>query len=84
MAAIDAVAATRAYQNILVVARHADDFMGHDLAYGEDQIEAASRDELVDLRRPRITQLAFRLFADELGRNLAKRLDIGAPVMNLK
>jgi hypothetical protein len=72
VAAIDAVAASRAHQNVLVVVGHADHFMGHDLADGENQIEAAPRDELVDLRRPRITQLAFRLLADKLGGNLAR------------
>ncbi len=41
-------------------------------------------DEPVNLRRPRITQLAFRLLADKLGRNLAESLDIGPPVMDSK
>ena len=82
MAAVDALAASRAHQDVLVVVGHADHFVGHDLADGEDQVEAALRDEPVDLRRPRIIQLAFRLLADELGRNLAQRLDVGAPVMD--
>ena len=82
VAAIDALAAARADQNVLVVVGHADHFMGHDLADGKNQIEAALRDQPVDLRRPGIIQLAFRLLANELGGNLAQGLDVGAPVMN--
>src|ERR1035437_8067059 len=84
VAAIDAVTASRAYQNVLVVVGHADHFMRHNLANGENQVEAAPRDQLVDLRRPRITQLTFRLFADEIGRYLAKSLDVRAPIMHLE
>ena len=75
-------AASGAHQDVLVVVGHADDFMRHDLADGKNQVEAALRNEPVDLRRPRIVELAFRLFADELWRNLAERLHIGAPVMD--
>ena len=42
------------------------------------------RDELVDLRRPGVVELAFRLLADELARDFAECLDIGAPVVNLE
>ena len=44
MAAVDAFAAAGPDQDVLVVVGHADDFVGHDLADGEDQIEAALRD----------------------------------------
>src|ERR1700734_1399150 len=70
MAAVYAVAASRAAQNILVVIGHADDLVRHDLADRENEIEAAMRNEPVHLCRPRIVQLAIRLLADELRRNL--------------
>ena len=41
VAAVDALSASRADQDVLVVVGHADDFMGNDLADGEDQVEAA-------------------------------------------
>src|SRR6516225_1010028 len=41
VAAIDPVAAPCAHENVLVVIGHADDFVGHDLADGENEIEAA-------------------------------------------
>jgi hypothetical protein len=53
-----------------------------DLANGQDQVEAALREQAIHLRRPGVVQLAFRLFADKLRRDLAQRLDIGAPVMH--
>ena len=53
-----------------------------DLSDGEDEIEAALRNVAIDLRRPGIVQLAFRLLADELGRYFAERLDVGAPVVD--
>src|ERR1700761_5803548 len=40
VAAMNSDGATRAYEDVLVVVRHADDFMGNDLAYGEDEIVA--------------------------------------------
>src|SRR4029077_1909738 len=59
-------------------------FVRHDLADGENQIESALRNEPVHLRRPRIVQLAFRLLADELRRDLAQSLDVGSPVMDVE
>ena len=41
VAAVDAFAAAGADENVLVVVGHADDFMRHDLADGENEIEAA-------------------------------------------
>src|SRR6202167_4788235 len=38
----------------------------------------------VDLRRPRIGQLAFRLLVDELCRNLTQSLDVGSPIVDAK
>ena len=84
MAAVYAIAASRAHQNIFVVIRHADDFVGHDLADGENQIEAALRNQPIHLGRPRIVQLAFRLLADEFRRDLAESLNVGSPVMHAK
>jgi hypothetical protein len=82
VAAVDALAASRAHQDVLVVIGHADHFMGHNLADGKNKIEAAPRDEPVDLGRPCVVQLALRLFADELCGNFPERLDIGSPVVN--
>src|SRR6202140_216784 len=59
MAAVYALPASSAHQNILVVVRHADDFVGHDLSDRENQIETALRNQPVLLGRPRIVQLAF-------------------------
>ena len=38
----------------------------------------------IDLRGPRVVQLAFGLFIDELGGDLAECFDIGAPVVDAK
>ena len=56
--------------------------MGYDLADGEDKIEVTLRDKTIDLRGPRITQLAFGLFVDESGGNFAEGFDIGAPIVD--
>ncbi len=56
--------------------------MGHDLADGKDQIEAALGEQPVDLRGPGIVQLALELLVNELRRNLADRFHIGSPVVN--
>ena len=82
MTAVYRVAASRAHKNVFVVICHADHFVRYDLADGENEIEAALRDEPVHLCRPRIVQLALRLFADEFRRNLAQSLDVGSPVMH--
>src|SRR5216684_7754283 len=81
MAAVYAFTAADAYKNILVVIRHADDFMGHDLTDGENQIETALCDQPIHLCRPRIIELAFRLPMDKLRRDLSQSLDVGSPVM---
>ena len=82
VAAIDAFAAARADQNVLGVVGHADHFMRHDLADGENQIEAAARDEAIDLRGPRVVQLAFGLSRMNSAGNFAEGFDIGAPVVH--
>src|SRR5438270_8069778 len=41
MAAVDALAAAGPYQNVLVVIRHADNFMGDNLTDRENQVEAS-------------------------------------------
>ena len=82
MAPVDALAASRAHENILCVVGHAHHFMGHDLADGENEIEAAMHNEPVHLCRPRVVELAFRLLADEVGRDLAQGLDVRTPVMH--
>ncbi len=84
VAAVDALAASGPHENVFVVIRHADDFVGHDLANGENQVEAALSNQPVHLRRPRVVQLAFRLLADKFRRNLAQSLNIGSPVMHAK
>src|ERR1035437_7497418 len=84
MAAVYALSASRAHQNILVVIGHANNFMRHNLPDGKNKIEAAMRNQPVHLRRPRIVQLAFRLLVDEVRRNLAEGLDIGSPVVDVK
>ena len=43
-------------KHILVVIRHADDFMRHNLADGQDQIMSAIAYKFVDLRRPFIVE----------------------------
>src|SRR5579863_8771300 len=82
MAPVYALAASRAHENILRVVGHAYHFMGHDLADRENKIEVAMDNEPVHLCRPRVVQLAFRLLADELGRDLAQSLDVRTPVMH--
>ena len=82
VAAVDAFAAAGADENVLVVVGHADHFMRHHLADGEDQVEAAFEKHAVHLRRPWKVELALRLLMDELGRNLAHGLDIRAPVVH--
>ncbi len=59
VAAIDALAAAGANEDVLVVVGHADHFVRHNLADGEHQIEAAVRDQPVYLRRPGVVELAF-------------------------
>src|SRR5258707_1114503 len=78
---IYALSSSSAHQNVLVVIRHADDFMRHDLADGQNQVEATLRNQTVYLRRPGIVQLPFRLLVNELGRNLAQSLYIGSPIV---
>src|SRR5258708_13913985 len=82
MAAVYAFSPSGAHQNVLVVVRHADDFMRHDLADRENQIETALCNQPIHLGRPRIVQLAFRLLVDELRRDLAESLHAGSPVMH--
>src|ERR1019366_9916021 len=82
VAAVDSLAPSCADKDVLAVIRHADDFMRHYLADREDKIEASSRDEAIDLRRPRNIQLAFGLFANVGRRDLADRLHIGPPILN--
>src|ERR1700675_2934813 len=82
MAAVYALPASGAHENVLVVVRHADDLVGHDLTDGENQIETALRNQPIHLGRPRIVQLAFRLLVDELRRDLAESLNVGSPVMH--
>src|SRR5260370_535555 len=82
MASVYALPASGAHENVLVVVRHADDFLGHDLADREHQIETALRNPPIHLGRPRIVQLAFRLLMDELRRYLAESLNVGSPVMH--
>src|ERR1700692_4050636 len=81
MAAVYALAASGAHQNVLVVIRHADNFVRYDLADRENEIETAVRNETIYLRWPRVVQLAFGLLVDELGRDLAESLDVGSPVV---
>src|SRR6266404_1676564 len=82
VAAVYALSASCANKNVLVVVRHADDFVGHDLTDRENQIETALRNQPVHLGRPRIVQLAFRLLVDELRRDLAESFHAGSPVMH--
>jgi len=72
MAAVDRLAAAGAHEDVLVVIGHANDFMGHDLTDGEDEIEATIRNQSVHLRRPSIVELAFRLFQNEFCRDFAE------------
>src|SRR6266403_5323297 len=82
MAAVYAFSPSGAHQNVLVVVRHADDFMRHNLTDRENQIESALSDQPIYLGRPRIVQLAFRLLVDELRRDFAESLNVGSPVMH--
>ena len=82
MAAVYALAASSTHKNILVVIGHPNNFVRDDLPDRENEIEAAMSNKSVHLRRPRIVQLAFRLFMDEFRRNLAEELDIRAPVVD--
>src|SRR6267378_671053 len=82
MTPVYAVTTSGANKNILVVIRHAYNFVGHNLADGKDEVETAIYNEAVYLSRPRIVQLALRLFVDELRRYFAKGLDISSPVVD--
>src|SRR5580698_1740081 len=80
--AVDAFASPGSDKDVLVVVGHADDFVGHDLSDRKHEIEAALRDQAIDLRRPRVVEFAFRLLTDKFRRDFAKRFDIDAPVMH--
>src|ERR1700730_4471388 len=84
MAAVYALSASRAHQNILVVIGHDDNFMRHDLADRQNEIKPSMSDEPVHLCRPRIIQLAFGLLVNKPGWDLAEGLDVGTPVMHAK
>ena len=84
VAAIDAFPAARSHQNVFVVIRHADDFMRHDLADGENQIEAALKDQPVDLCRPGKMQLPFRLLFNKSRGHFADGLNVRPPVVNME
>src|SRR5215813_1775370 len=79
MTAINALRAASAHQHVLVVIRHADDFMGHDLADGKNQIEPATHNESVDLSWPFVVELSFGLFVEELLWNDADGFHIFTP-----
>ena len=84
MAAINAIGAASADEDVLGVIGHAYDFVRYNLTYGEDEIEVTPGYEAVDLRRPRITQFAFGLFSNEFDWNFAKSFYIGAPVVDME
>src|SRR5216684_6913046 len=84
MAPVDAVRSAGAYKNILVVIRHPDHFMRNNLSDGEDQIESAFNQHPVDLHRPGVVQLAFRLLAHILGGHFSQRDDILSPVVRVE
>ena len=58
VAAMNAQRAGRAYQDVLVVIGHADDFVRHHLADGKHQVEASLGDHAVHLRRPGVVEQA--------------------------
>jgi hypothetical protein len=84
VAAIDAVGSARAHENIFVVVGHADHFVRHHLANGENQVELTARDEAVHLSGPVVVQFSFRLLADKLAGDDANRFDVFAPLVRVK
>ena len=82
VAAMNAHRAGGAYQDVLVVVGHADDFVRHDLADGEHQVESSLGNHAVYLRRPGVVEQAAGLLLDEAGRQFAQRDHIGAPVVH--
>src|SRR5712692_158344 len=84
MAPVDTVGSAGANKNILVIIRHSDHFMGNNLSDGEHQIESAFDQHPVDLNRPGIVELAFRLFVHILGRHFPQCDSILSPVVCVK
>jgi len=82
MAAVDAVRSPRANEEVFVVVRHADDLVRHDLADGQDEVVAASRNQVGELNRPREIHRSFRNLADKRRGHLAQRRNTGAPVVD--
>ena len=82
MALVDAFHAAGAYKDVLVVVGHADDFMRHHLADGENEVVPAGGNEIRHLRRPGKLDGTTGNFAHKRGRHFADRGDASAPVMN--
>ena len=55
----DTARAAGPYKDVLVVVGHSDDFVRHDLAEGEDQIESPLNQQVVHLSGPIKVQLAL-------------------------
>src|SRR6202140_1767967 len=84
VAAVDAVGSARSDQNVFVVVRHADNFVRDDLAEGKNEIELATGNQPIYLRRPVVVQSPFRLFTDEIPGNDPDRFHILSPLVGVK
>ncbi len=82
VAAVNADGATGADEDVLVVVRHANDFMRNDLSDRKNQVVATVAEELVDLGRPGEVEFAFADFVDEAAGDFAEGDDVVAPVVD--
>ena len=82
MAPVDAVLAPGAHEDVLVVVRHADHLVRHDLPDGQDEIVLPGPDQVGQLDGPREIHRALGNPPHELPRHLADGRDAGAPVVH--
>ena len=82
VALVDARRPAGADEQVLVVVGHADHFVRHDLADREDQIVPAFPHQPVQLHGPRLAPDALGGLGHELGRDLADRDHVVAPVVD--
>src|SRR5260370_35114714 len=80
VAAVNAVRAPCSHQDVLIVVRHTDDFVRHDLSNRQDEIEISVADQLIYFHWPAIVELDLGLFSHEITGNFPYAADIPPPV----
>ena len=82
VALVNHIAAAHADENILRVVGHADDFVGHHLTGGNDEVIALVHDAPVDLDTDRVAPEPFGDFAHIVRRDLPQLHHVMSPVMD--